>query len=1109
MQARYIGSDKLSQVQLEAQLSAAKANELAIQRTAAAADSTVQGIVEGQRQLGALATANATAKAQASASGGGGGGGFVGLAKVAVEGLEAYSRYEQGQAKAKLAAEQQEAAEAQAAAKAAAEAEQTAYERNKDERTYQLQLGDKLFEREKYERDTALKASDRERALLADNEYAQALNEVGQLTATYVRDRWQQGTLNYRNQAAQVLAKYRNLTPDKAAALVEKINNAGLGRDEETRKWVDGEVDKLQNAVAERETLALSLSFKTDLQTLKRLPPTEQAKPWLESFNSRLDAFLQQNNGLSFPQKLEAVNKVSAEILSAFEGKAEGYAEFVSGMKGRAEWNTGYQALYAQYQKDNNLSAFKDGLNLLTIRTGKDYSKYMVAPGEAEKNALEIGQTLSSMQKLRDDQAERAGLSFNFSEGESRLISAGILLMPGFQQQLETNPVLFKNPGVKAGVALAKRLQEARVAFAGLGVENAQAQRQIADLDLTNVNNFSSVTRQIINKESSGQQLTPQQAYFKAVLEQAVQANPAIGEAIATINSAGGSSLSREQAAQIQQTLQNQSAAINNAKKAQAEVYNQKVQATYAQFDDVIKAFGGIPTDEQLKKFFQGGKQQLDATFQRWKAESEAAAQQAVPTPGYGAQGSFSQVGQGLAASDSPSGGYTVAPRTAAMVQTKNADGGAPWITPVAAGLGIRHSFNRGMMGGGYRAGRSGGRKHAGIDFPLSGGQNAVAVVSGTVVKVGSNPGGYGNYIDIRGDNGFVYRYAHQRPFVRQGQRVKAGQAVSTSDGSGAGAHHLHFEVLPGAGYAAGRQYGIGATVDPVAHLRSLTAKMGQSVGGAPQQMRGQQVQAVRQQLPWAKTTSQSIFTNGGGAINAGFFQQVGRPVQQASATFGNQRPLTKGFQPAKVAGAVNNAIDDYGYAWIRQRPDFARKLQQVANRLGVPGQWIADIMRQESGDNFKLHNRVHPGSSMTNYGLFGFGRDSGVRNHTSLSVLQQLEAYQNYMLTNGWDNHRKRTGGQVTLGQLWAVTRMGVNWRKQILNGREPSTLRLNDTGLTYADELKLLGKWAGREYDVGGGRRSGRANRNRASGRRASNVVDQALVANNTEDVIYRPAA
>jgi len=1071
VQSRYLGSDTLSARQLQAQQEAAEANSLAVSRMAKATDTTVQGLVEGQRQIGQMQVAYATAQAQAANA-------VSPLAGLVQAGTEAYVRYTNNE---------------------------------RQQKKLELEEQRQAFQQEQaLKKEQALQAKEQAKELGA-REFVVASDDVGNLTASYVRDQWNQGTLNYRSEAAKVLARYRNLSPEQQAQLVDRINSSALSRDEEVRKTLEDQATKVQNQRADSERIKLQMSLQGDISVLKKLPPTEQAKPWLDQLSGKLDSFMSQNNGLSFDQKLAAVNGVSQEILKAYEGKADVYSDFVAGMKARAEWAVGYQQLYGTYLQTRDKSAFDDGLLQLTIRTGKDYREYMVMPGEAEEQALKIGQTMASIEELRQKQVEQTGTSFNYSPQDINMIAAGTLLVPGFQQQLENNPLFANNPAIKSGFALAKRLQAARTDLATLGVANAQTQAELARLDLTSVNNFSSVTRSIIQKESSGQSLTVSELYLKAVLEKSnAETGGKLGEAINAVAEAGDKKLTSEQLAQIQATLNNSAAAIRRVQEAEVSIQKQKIQEFNEKYSDVIRTFGGLPDDNILKRYWDSGQSTLQQRFNEVREQAESKRQGIVPAP-YGANGNFNQASQGVAAFGSPDGKVRIAPRTAVMVQTQNADGGAPWITPVQAGLNLRHSFNKGEGGGGYGAGRNGGsRKHAGIDFGLAQGQNAMSVVSGTVARVGT-ASGYGNYLDIVGDNGFVYRYTHVRSLVQEGSRVQAGQAVASPNMSGTnvGGAHLHFEVLPGAGYKPGSTYGFDKTIDPVAHLRSLTPMAG-SIMEAPG-LRGQSVSGVSRQLPWAKTTAPTLFTRGGGALQANLFQQVGKPVQNASRVFTNQRPFTKGMQSAYTSGTTvrNNPTEDHGYAWIRQRPEFAQRLAQVADALGVPAFWIADIMRQETGDNFALAEAFHGNSrgenANRNYGLFGFGSDSGVPNYTRLSPVQQLDAYYNYMRSNGWLKHYARTGGNVSIGQLWAMTKMGTKWRNDILNGRDPATM-VDRTGKSQLEQFQMLGKWAGRQYDFGRGSQSSRSQRNRAVGRRASSVVEQALVANNSPDVAYR---
>jgi murein DD-endopeptidase MepM/ murein hydrolase activator NlpD len=112
---------------------------------------------------------------------------------------------------------------------------------------------------------------------------------------------------------------------------------------------------------------------------------------------------------------------------------------------------------------------------------------------------------------------------------------------------------------------------------------------------------------------------------------------------------------------------------------------------------------------------------------------------------------------------------------------------------------------------------------HTGIDLAGPAGDPIVATNGGTITRVeqqssqgGSKPCGttdydsygYGNWVEIRQDNGYKSRYAHlMKCSVSVGQRVERGQVVGYRGGSvnmaGAGwstGAHLHFEIWDGQG---------------------------------------------------------------------------------------------------------------------------------------------------------------------------------------------------------------------------------------------------------------------------------------------------------------------
>ncbi len=92
-------------------------------------------------------------------------------------------------------------------------------------------------------------------------------------------------------------------------------------------------------------------------------------------------------------------------------------------------------------------------------------------------------------------------------------------------------------------------------------------------------------------------------------------------------------------------------------------------------------------------------------------------------------------------------------------------------------------------------------RPHRGVDYGAVSGTPVRAIGDGTVTRVGSDPGGFGNVVEVRHPNGFVTRYAHLRGFNRQvaryGARVKQGEVIGYVGMTGlATAPHLHFEIL-------------------------------------------------------------------------------------------------------------------------------------------------------------------------------------------------------------------------------------------------------------------------------------------------------------------------
>ncbi len=131
-----------------------------------------------------------------------------------------------------------------------------------------------------------------------------------------------------------------------------------------------------------------------------------------------------------------------------------------------------------------------------------------------------------------------------------------------------------------------------------------------------------------------------------------------------------------------------------------------------------------------------------------------------------------------------------------------------------------------------YGAARSGGRKHAGQDYDISGDEKFYSRIGGVVIYAEDSGGaggdgtGYGNIVDIyNADYDVIERISEGRKIlVKEGDSVMAGQAVMQgedirkSDGQ-IRTGVIHYEIRPGrTGYSGGFEN----TIDPVMFLKGI-----------------------------------------------------------------------------------------------------------------------------------------------------------------------------------------------------------------------------------------------------------------------------------------------
>lgn len=93
--------------------------------------------------------------------------------------------------------------------------------------------------------------------------------------------------------------------------------------------------------------------------------------------------------------------------------------------------------------------------------------------------------------------------------------------------------------------------------------------------------------------------------------------------------------------------------------------------------------------------------------------------------------------------------------------------------------------------------GEPGARMHKGIDIAAPKGTAVYSSAEGDIIRIGHQPEGYGNFVEMRHPNGMTTLYAHlSRIDVASGDKVLAGERIGLVGSTGySTGPHLHFEV--------------------------------------------------------------------------------------------------------------------------------------------------------------------------------------------------------------------------------------------------------------------------------------------------------------------------
>lgn len=272
---------------------------------------------------------------------------------------------------------------------------------------------------------------------------------------------------------------------------------------------------------------------------------------------------------------------------------------------------------------------------------------------------------------------------------------------------------------------------------------------------------------------------------------------------------------------------------------------------------------------------------------------------------------------------------------------------------------------------------RGGQAFHAGIDFGSStfydGDVGAIAMTGGYVIDV-QEWNGYGGTVLVQTPEGYIEQYSHLRSFlVNKGQQINPGTPIGVIGGDQSDpmagtstGRHLHFQVWnPGTNPLQGNPQT--DTLDPVTYLSQIgvTEYAGRGVGQPFSSNTGSVYSyPTPDTLPtgngnWLGTLNRELYPYLTSFVESLGSDVIRRAMIPAEQMYQNTQPLPSAQAPVSAQSyntgrsGQNDPTANYGYDIIAQDPEFAAAIADVANQLGIPGQWLADLMAHESAHTF------------------------------------------------------------------------------------------------------------------------------------------------------------
>jgi len=400
------------------------------------------------------------------------------------------------------------------------------------------------------------------------------------------------------------------------------------------------------------------------------------------------------------------------------------------------------------------------------------------------------------------------------------------------------------------------------------------------------------------------------------------------------------------------------------------EEYNNLVERTLqiqAEIDNVMRQSNqsGININNPADRTFLDGilqetqqrQQQSDVTSSMPGVSGVAQTRAPIPTSPQGYLQRMSVPGFNWGIGEQPPGFPSGIPPVQTLARVNDASFGSV-VMPMTA----NHSptINSGY---GVRTLNGESRNHDGLDIGspdlYDTDVGAVSPNGGYVIAVEEQEG-YGGTVMVVTPEGYVEQYSHLRAFnVRPGQMVSPGEPLGIIGGDPSDpmagqstGRHLHLQIW---------NKGVedftdpaNNTVDPMTYL-AHTQQYESSPSGVGN------INTNSYGTNYVPTPNTVPLGNGNliMGVDPNQFPRLASLLNNldipATAMYAPPDPMPQGLSSVHREDypVQNDPNRDYGYEQIRSDPEFARALASAGDVLGIPAQWLADVIAYESAGTF------------------------------------------------------------------------------------------------------------------------------------------------------------